>query len=86
MNERIVKYLYDIKIALDEIYSFFANKPKKIEEYISDILLKRAIERNLEIIGEAMNRILNISSKNNILSYSKFRPLPKSLSQGEGLG
>lgn len=58
MNERILKYLYDIKIAIDEIDLFFVNKPKRFDDYSSNILLKRAIERNLEIIGEAMNRIL----------------------------
>jgi uncharacterized protein with HEPN domain len=58
MNERILKYLFDIKIAIDEIDLFFVNKPKRFDEYSSNLLLKRAVERNLEIIGEAMNRIL----------------------------
>ncbi|MFO8234691.1 MAG: HepT-like ribonuclease domain-containing protein [Bacteroidales bacterium] len=34
------------------------DKPRKFEEYVSDIKTKRAIERDLEIIGEAVNRIL----------------------------
>lgn len=58
MNERVLKSLYDIKFAIDEVDSFFANKPKRFDEYVKNILLKRAIERNLEIIGEAMNRIM----------------------------
>jgi uncharacterized protein with HEPN domain len=33
--------------------------PKDFNQYKSNTLLKRAIERNLEIIGEAVNRILN---------------------------
>jgi len=32
--------------------------PKSFSEYQKNHLLKRAIERNLEIIGEAMNRIV----------------------------
>jgi len=32
--------------------------PKSFEEYRKNQLLKRGVERNLEIIGEAMNRIL----------------------------
>jgi len=60
MNEKILKYLYDIKMAIDEIESFFDHKPKRFDEYASNIMIKRAIERNLEIIGEAMNRILSI--------------------------
>ena len=58
MNEKVLKCLYDIKLAIDEIDSFFSTRSKRYDDYSSDIILKRAIERNLEIIGEAMNRIL----------------------------
>jgi len=60
MNEKILKYLYDIKLAIDEIDSFFLNRQRLFEDYKKDTLLKRAIERDLEIIGEAINRILII--------------------------
>lgn len=60
MNEKIHKYLYDIKFAIDEVDSYFTQKEKLFENYSKDILLKRAIERDLEIIGEAINRILSI--------------------------
>jgi uncharacterized protein with HEPN domain len=62
MNERQLKYLYDIKLAIEETNLFFDNKPKLFKEYKANIVLKRAIERNLEIIGEAMNRLLTINS------------------------
>jgi uncharacterized protein with HEPN domain len=58
MNEKVLKYLYDIKIAIREIDSFFETGPRNFDNYRQNSLLKRAIERNLEIIGEAMNRIL----------------------------
>ena len=58
MNEKTLKYLFDIKLAIDEIDSFFENREKRYDQYSKDILLKRAIERNLEIIGEAVARIL----------------------------
>jgi len=60
MNEKIHKYLYDIKFAIDEVDSYFTQKEKRFENYSKDVLLKRAIERDLEIIGEAINRILSI--------------------------
>ena len=60
MNEKILKYLYDVKLAIDEIDTFFIDNEKRYEEYQKNILLKRAIERNLEIIGEAMKRILAV--------------------------
>jgi len=58
MNEKVIKYLYDIKLAIEEIDSLFSSRLKRYEEYADDIMLKRAIERDLEIIGEAINRIL----------------------------
>jgi uncharacterized protein with HEPN domain len=58
MNERVLKYLYDIKLAIDEVDSYFVNRQRSYQEYKRDIILRRAIERNLEIIGEAMSRIM----------------------------
>jgi uncharacterized protein with HEPN domain len=60
MNEKIIKYLYDIKQAIDEIDSYFIKNAKLYEEYRKNTILKRAVERNLEIIGEAINRIITI--------------------------
>jgi len=58
MDERILKWLYDINFAIDEIDSYFKGKEKRFDKYAGNIMLKRAIERDLEIIGEAVNRIL----------------------------
>jgi uncharacterized protein with HEPN domain len=58
MTEKQLKLLYDVKLAIDEIDSYFETETKTYENYKSNSILKRAIERNLEIIGEAMNRLL----------------------------
>lgn len=58
MDERILKWLYDIRTAIFEIEGYFENIPKDFSQYQSNMLLKRAIERDLEIIGEAVNRII----------------------------
>ena len=42
---------------MDEIESFFDGIPEVCEEFESDIRTKRAVERNIEIIGEALSRI-----------------------------
>jgi uncharacterized protein with HEPN domain len=63
MDERILKWLYDIKSAIDEIESYFVDIPKDFNEYSSNLILKRAVERDLEIIGEAVNRILKQDPK-----------------------
>jgi uncharacterized protein with HEPN domain len=56
--DRIKKHLADILIAIDEIESFFENQPKGYENFVNNLLLRRGIERNIEIIGEAMSRVL----------------------------
>jgi len=58
MDEKILKWLYDIKIAIQEIDDYFLKHPKIFSDYQANTLLKRAVERDLEIIGEAVNRIL----------------------------
>jgi uncharacterized protein with HEPN domain len=58
MDERILKWLFDVKMAIDEIDSYFVNEQKDFFKYRKNVMLKRAIERNLEIIGEAVNRII----------------------------
>ncbi len=58
MDENINKHLHDILDAINEIESFFGEKPKYFNEFCKDLCLRRAVERDIEIIGEAMNRIL----------------------------
>ncbi|MFA9187518.1 DUF86 domain-containing protein [Flavobacterium magnesitis] len=58
MDERILKWLFDVKISIEEIDSFFESNEKNFFKYRQNLMLKRAVERNLEIIGEAINRIL----------------------------
>ena len=58
MDSRINASLYNILNAIEEIESFFEGKLKVFYEYQNDIKTKRAVERNIEIIGEAVNGIL----------------------------
>ena len=57
MDDRILKWLYDIKISIEEIHSFFKESERDFHKYQKNLMLKRAVERNIEIIGEAVNRI-----------------------------
>ena len=57
MDRRLKAHLYDINVAIDEIYSFFEQVPKRFDEYQKNLMLRRAIERNIGIIGEATGRI-----------------------------
>jgi len=64
MDEEIKTWLFDIYRAIEEIESYFTEKPVKFQDYLEDTKTKRAVERDLEIIGEAVNRI--IKKDNNI--------------------
>ena len=51
MDNEIKTWLFDIWQSINEIDSYYEGRPKKFEEYVKDIKTKRAVERNLEIIG-----------------------------------
>lgn len=57
MRLEIQKYLFDIKCSIDSINEFLGGE-KDFNFYKSNKLLRRGIERELEIIGEAAGRIL----------------------------
>ncbi len=66
MDNDIKAWLYDILQSINEIDSYFKDEPMVFKEFVSDMKTKRAVERNLEIIGEAVNRI-NKKDKNHKL-------------------
>ena len=58
MEIEVRSWLYDISKAISEIDTFFDGLPKSFSNYQTDLRTRRAVERNIEIIGEALNRIL----------------------------
>jgi uncharacterized protein with HEPN domain len=58
MDNEIKVRLYDILNAIAEIEGFFQGSAMEFAVYQSDLRTKRAVERNIEIIGEALSRIL----------------------------
>jgi uncharacterized protein with HEPN domain len=60
MDIKIQAWLLDIKVCIEEIDEFLGSKRDFIA-YQKDKMKKKAIERNLEIIGEAVNRILKLN-------------------------
>lgn len=59
MQIEIQTWLEDIKQAIDEIEEFLPKK-RNFFEFKKDLKTRKAVERNIEIIGEAVNRILNL--------------------------
>lgn len=57
MENETKVWFTDIKEAITEIYKFLPQK-KDFLRFRKDIKTRKAIERNIEIIGEAVSRIL----------------------------
>jgi uncharacterized protein with HEPN domain len=67
MEPEIKKHLFDIKECIESIELYLGNN-RNFSYYIENKMLRRAIEREFEIIGEAMNRIEKLQSKIEITS------------------
>jgi len=57
MKREVKKYFFDIKTSIDSIFEYLGEK-RNFYEYQNNKLLRRGVEREIEIIGEAMNRII----------------------------
>jgi uncharacterized protein with HEPN domain len=58
MDNKVNAWLEDILRSIDEIFEFLPEK-RDFFEFQKDLKTKKAVERNIEIIGEAVNRITN---------------------------
>jgi uncharacterized protein with HEPN domain len=50
MDEYIEKHLIDILNAATEVESYFADAPKRFQDFQNDMLRQRAVERNVEAL------------------------------------
>ena len=61
MDIKIKSWLLDIQQSINEINDFLGEQ-RDFLAYHNDLKTKKAVERNLEIIGEAVNRIIKSDS------------------------
>ena len=61
MDRKLKKYLTDILYSILEIESFMVDRPKEYATFCNDTLFRRGVERNIEIMGEAMNQVLKLN-------------------------
>ncbi|MCM1337808.1 MAG: DUF86 domain-containing protein [Candidatus Amulumruptor caecigallinarius] len=71
MDERVYKYLEDILDAVDEINQTLRLRGRDFNDFSHDFVFRKFVERNIEIMGEAMNRILKIEPDVNITAARK---------------
>jgi uncharacterized protein with HEPN domain len=73
MQPKVLKFILDIESVIQEIETVKAKTENDFNTFRSDIIMQRAVERDLEIIGEAIKRIIElepgiaISSVKNII-------------------
>lgn len=70
MEKQVNKLLSDVLSCIGRIEQF-TEEIHVFEEYQANALVQNAVERNVEIIGEAMNSLLKISPEINITSARK---------------
>ena len=58
MDNQLKIWLYDILQCVEEVEGYFRFPDPLDASFLWDIKTKRAVERNLEIIGEAIHRIV----------------------------
>lgn len=67
MEVEVKKFLFDIKESIDSIETYLGDDRDFIE-YQSNKMLRRAVEREFEIIGEAMTKLLKLDENISISS------------------
>lgn len=70
MEKEVQTWLEDIKQAIEEIEEFLPER-RNFLKFQKDLKTRKAIERNIEIIGEAINRILNVNPEIKITNARK---------------
>ncbi|MDE6825683.1 MAG: DUF86 domain-containing protein [Paramuribaculum sp.] len=60
--EEILTYLQDILDAINDMQSCFVGFPNRFDLFEKDIMRKCVVERKVEIMGEAINRIRKTDS------------------------
>ena len=60
MDEQIKKLLTDILKSINNIELFCSSRPKDFRAFCEDLCFRSAVQWEIAIIGEAMNRILTI--------------------------
>ena len=71
MDEQIKKYFEDMLKAISEIEAAQERFGRQYDTFENDVVFRKFVERNIEILGEAMNRILKINPKIEITASRK---------------
>ncbi|MFM6933804.1 MAG: DUF86 domain-containing protein [Flavobacteriales bacterium] len=71
MQHKVLKYILDIESIISEIQTIKSRLNNDFNQFSNDVIMQRAVERDLEIIGEAVRKILEIQPEIYISSSKK---------------
>ena len=74
MEEKILVWLHDIKVAVEKANSFFNSRERSFNAFYQNKILRKAVESNFEIIDKAINRALKEYSNFPITDTVKLVP------------
>ena len=60
MQPKLLKYILDIESIIVEIETIKSKTENSFSSFRNNIILQRAIERDLEIIGEAIRKLMEL--------------------------
>ncbi len=60
MDEVVLKSLVDIQKSISNIELFCSSRPNKFQVFCEDICFRSAVQWEIAVIGEAMNRVLKV--------------------------
>jgi len=81
MDNKTKKLLFDMLTSINNIESYIGEE-KIFEDYNSNPMLQDAVERNIEIIGEAMNNLLKMEPQINISNSRRIVDARNKIIQG----
>lgn len=61
MQPRLLKYILDVESVIEEIEFIKSKTENNYNNFSKNIIFQRAIERDLEILGEAIRKIIEIN-------------------------
>jgi uncharacterized protein with HEPN domain len=75
MQHKALKYILDIESIITEIETIKNRLNKDFNQFSNDVIIQRAVERDLEIIGEAVRKITELQPDINISSSKKIKTI-----------
>jgi len=83
MDDRTRAWLYEIIKAIQEIESYFEEHEKNLQHFTGQIVKKRAVERNLEIIGNFLGKVASTMPGSQLSQVDKITDTSSRLMKGD---